>query len=133
MPGWEVISWAVAISLPATAPLTLLLWPGDLAGVSWAPWGALLYVALISQYFGFWLWNSALAIGGVARIGQVQLLQPFATLALAALILGEQIDLRTIVFATTVVLVVALGLKARVGVAASALHAPSQTARGTRS
>lgn len=116
MPGWEVISWAVAISLPLTAPLTLYLWPGDLASMGWAPWGALLYVALISQYFGFWLWNSALAMGGVARIGQVQLLQPFATLALAALILGEHIDLRTIAFAIAVMLVVALGLKARVRV-----------------
>ena len=111
MPGWEVISWAVAISLPVLLPLTLFLWPDDVASVPWPSWAGLLYLALISQYFGFWLWNNALAIGGVARIGQVQLLQPFATLALAALLLGETIDLRMILFATAVVVVVALGLR----------------------
>jgi drug/metabolite transporter (DMT)-like permease len=119
MPGWEVISWAVAISLPVLLPLTIFLWPADAASVPWRPWAALLYLALVSQYFGFWLWNNALAIGGVARIGQVQLLQPFATLALAALILRERIDLRTILFATAVMVVVTLGLRARVGTRAS--------------
>jgi drug/metabolite transporter (DMT)-like permease len=115
MPGWEVISWAVVISLPVLLPLTVFLWPDDVGSVAWPSWAGLLYLALVSQYLGFWLWNSALAIGGVARIGQVQLLQPFATLALAAILLGEAIDLRMLLFATAVVVVVALGLKARVG------------------
>jgi drug/metabolite transporter (DMT)-like permease len=115
MPGWEVISWAVAISLPILLPVTLFLWPQNIGEVPWPSWAGLLYVALISQYFGFWLWNNALAMGGVARMGQIQLLQPFATLALAALLLGETIDLRMVLFATAVVVVVALGLRARVG------------------
>ena len=67
-----------------------------MAVVPWPSWAGLIYLALVSQYFGFWLWNNALAIGGVARIGQVQLLQPFATLAIAAVLLGETIDLRMI-------------------------------------
>ena len=97
MPGWEVISWAVVISLPLLIPLTLL----SLARRAWRsppgpPGPGCIYLALVSQYFGFWLWNNALAIGGVARIGQVQLLQPFATLAIAAVLLGETIDLRMI-------------------------------------
>lgn len=114
MPGWEVISWAVVVSLPVLVPLTLLLWPANVAAAPWPSWVGLIYVALVSQYFGFWLWNSALAIGGVARMGQVQLLQPFATLAIAATLLGEAIDLRMFIFATAVVAVVALGLRARV-------------------
>jgi drug/metabolite transporter (DMT)-like permease len=115
MPGWEVISWAVAISLPLLLPATLMLWPAETSTAAWPSWAGLLYLALVSQYFGFWLWNTALAIGGVARIGQVQLLQTFATLAIAAILLGETIDLRMLVFATAVVVVVALGLRARVG------------------
>jgi drug/metabolite transporter (DMT)-like permease len=115
MPGWEVISWAVVLSVPLLLPLTLWLWPSDIESVPWRSWAGLLYVALISQYFGFWLWNSALAMGGVARIGQVQLLQTFATLTIAALLLGEVIDLRMLVFAFAVVAVVAMGLRARVG------------------
>ena len=133
MPGWEVISWAVAISLPILLPLTLLLWPDDVLNVPWPSWAGLLYLALISQYFGFWLWNNALAMGGVARIGQIQLLQPFATLALAAILLGEAIDLRMVLFATAVVVVVALGLRARVGsrVVEPVSDAPPQAASGT--
>ncbi len=115
MPGWEVISWAVVLSLPIVVPLTIVLWPKNAVDVPWASWAGLAYVAFVSQYLGFWLWNSALAIGGVARIGQLQLLQPFATLAIAALVLGETVDIRMIVFATAVVVVVAIGLRARVG------------------
>jgi drug/metabolite transporter (DMT)-like permease len=133
MPGWEVISWAVAISLPGLLPLSLYLWPRDVIMVPWSSWAGLLYLALISQYFGFWLWNNALALGGVARMGQIQLLQPFATLALAALLLGETIDFRIILFATAVVVVVALGLRARVGSRASEPipASPPQAASGT--
>ncbi len=114
MPGWEVISWAVVLSLPVLAPLTLMLWPDNAADAPWPSWAGLAYVAFVSQYLGFWLWNNALAAGGVARIGQLQLLQPFATLAIAALVLGETVDLRMIFFATAVVVVVGIGLRARV-------------------
>jgi drug/metabolite transporter (DMT)-like permease len=115
MPGWEVISWAVVASLPVLLPATLLLWPEAPARAPWSAWAGLAYQVLVSQYFGFFLWNSALALGGIARIGQVQLLQPFATLALATILLSEPIELRTILFASAVVVVVALGLRARVG------------------
>jgi drug/metabolite transporter (DMT)-like permease len=124
MPGWEVISWAVVVSLPILAPAALLLWPADLSATPWSAWGGLLYVASISQYFGFWLWNSALALGGVARIGQIQLLQTFATLAIAAALLGENIDARTIAFAVAVVAIVAFGLRARVRTSPAAPDAP---------
>jgi len=40
---------------------------------------------------GFVFWYHGLAQGGIARIGQLQLLQPFGGLALSALILGERI------------------------------------------
>jgi drug/metabolite transporter (DMT)-like permease len=136
MPGWEVISWALVASLPLLLPAAALMWPDAPAAVPWPSWGGLVYVLLVSQYLGFWLWNSALAMGGVARIGQLQLLQPFATLVVATALLGETIDLRMIGFATAVMAVVALGLKARVGPAASAepapvpSPAPAETMRG---
>jgi drug/metabolite transporter (DMT)-like permease len=130
MPGWEVISWAVVTSLPLLVPATILMWPSNAGTVPAPSWAGLLYVMLISQYLGFWLWNSALALGGVARIGQLQLLQPFATLVIAALLLGEAIDLRMILFASAVVVVVGLGLRAKVGgVAASPIVAPAESQR----
>lgn len=115
MPGWEVISWAVVISLPVFLPAAILLWPADAAAVTAPAWAGLAYVGLIAQYLGFFLWNSALAMGGVARVGQVQLLQPFATLAIAALLLDESVDGRTLLFALAVVGTVAAGLRARIG------------------
>ena len=100
MPGWEVISWAVVDQPAGPAAADASALAGRRRDASHGrPGRRSLYLALVSQYFGFWLWNSALAIGGVARIGQVQLLQPFATLAIAALLLGEAIDLRMILFA----------------------------------
>jgi drug/metabolite transporter (DMT)-like permease len=131
MPGWEVISWAVVLSLPVLLPLTLILWPQEAASAPWPSWAGLAYVALVSQYLGFWLWNSALAIGGVARIGQLQLLQTFATLAIAAVLLGEAVTLRMLFFATAVVVVVALGVRARVGSRGAPGAAIAPVATGT--
>jgi len=125
MPGWEVISWATVLSLPVLLPLTFVLWPENIAAAPWSAWAGLAYVAFVSQYIGYWLWNSALAVGGVARISQIQLLMPFATLAIAAGVLGEAIDLRTILFATAVVVVVAIGLRARIGARAASPLAPA--------
>jgi drug/metabolite transporter (DMT)-like permease len=109
MPGWEVISWIVVVSLPVTVPLTLLSAPADPAAIAGRSWLAFLYVGLMSQYLGFFFWNAGLALGGVARVSQVQLLQTFVTLGVAALVNGERVDAVTVLAALAVVAVVALG------------------------
>jgi drug/metabolite transporter (DMT)-like permease len=114
MPGWEVISWALVLGLPFALPAMIWLWPDNAADVPLPAWLGLLYVALMSQYAGFWAWNAGLAMGGVARVGQVQLLQPFVTFVLAALIVGEAIHWELVAFALAVVVVVALGRRAAV-------------------
>jgi len=119
--------------LAGAPPLALFLRPENIAVVPSPSWAGLLYLALVSQYFGFWLWNNALALGGVARMGQIQLLQPFATLALAAFLLDETIDLRMVLFATAVVVVVALGLRARVGSRAVGVTPPAPLTSATAS
>lgn len=115
MPGWEVISWVVVLSLPVSATATWLLWPADASAVPDEAWVALGYLAVFSQFLGFFAWNAGLAIGGISRVGQVQLLQTFVTLAISAMLLGEHIGWVTIAFAAAVVAVVALGARARVG------------------
>ncbi|MBC8337871.1 MAG: DMT family transporter [Rhodospirillales bacterium] len=107
--GWQVICWALVASLPLVLPP--VLWViGDVDwGVPWPMWTGFLYVALISQLAAFFAWNRGLALGGVARVGQVQLLQLFMTLAASALLLGEVLDVTTLLFAVGVVGVVALG------------------------
>lgn len=107
--GWQVISWALVLMLPVIAVPALWHMPGDLQAVSAPVWVAFLYLALVSQYFGFFWWNKGLALGGVARVSQIQLLQPFVTLAASVAVLQEVITTETYVFAVLVVLVVAIG------------------------
>lgn len=94
--GWQVISWALVISLPLTALVTLLSAPNAWPTVSSGAWGALAYVSLFSMWIGFIFWYRGLAQGGIAAVGQLQLLQPFFGLALAGWILHETIQLAMI-------------------------------------
>jgi drug/metabolite transporter (DMT)-like permease len=114
MPGWEVISWIVAMSLPIALPATVLLWPADASGIPVSVWVALVYLGLMSQYIGFFAWNAGLVMGGIARVSQIQLLMPFVVVLMAAVINREAIDLETILFAVAVVLTVAIGTRMRV-------------------
>jgi drug/metabolite transporter (DMT)-like permease len=113
LPGWEVISWVLVIALPVSIPAAALTMPADITHVALKPWLALLYVALFSQWIGFFAWNAGMAIGGIARVSQVQLLQPFFTFALAALFAGETITWQILLFASAVVATVAISTRTR--------------------
>ena len=114
MPGWEVISWQVVIFLPLAAVTTFAFWPADIASVPIWSWAGLGYVGFVSQYTAFFVFNAALAIGGIARVGQVMLLQPFAIVALALPVNGEPINVEKILFAAAVVATVLIGQRMRV-------------------
>ena len=114
MPGWEVVSWQVAMLLPLAALASYLLWPHDLHAVSPQAWIGLAYVGLVSQFFAFFVFNAAMAMAGVARIGQLMLLQPFVIVVLAALINFEPLRLTTLGFAGAVVLTVLVGQRMRI-------------------
>jgi drug/metabolite transporter (DMT)-like permease len=115
MPGWEIISWAMVISLPSTLPATWLFLPADLLRVPLEPWLGLLYAALFSQWISFFAWNAGVSICGLSKVSQLQLLQPFVTIALAAVVNHEVIDLETILFAGAVVATVAISSRTRIG------------------
>jgi Uncharacterized conserved protein len=89
--GWQVISWALALSLPVMAALALTTLPGAWTGISGPAWIGLAYVSVFSMLVGFVFWYRGLALGGIAGVGQLQLLQPFFGLLLAALLLGEPV------------------------------------------
>ena len=113
MPGWEVISWALVIALPLSLPVAAFTLPADLGHIAVRPWLALLYVALFPQWIGFFAWNAGLAMGGIARVSQMQLLQPFITFALAAIFIGETITPQIVLFAAAVVVTVAISTRTR--------------------
>ncbi|MCG7504632.1 DMT family transporter [Mesorhizobium retamae] len=105
--GWQVICWALVISLPVMLALTFVTFPASLAGVGIPAWVGLAYVSLFSMLIGFVFWYRGLAQGGIAAVGQLQLLQPFFGLALAATLLHEQVSAAMLVVTLGVVMCVA--------------------------
>ena len=114
MPGWETICWALVTTAPLNVAATAFLWEERYLHPDMAAALALGYHALFSMFLGFFAWNAGLAMGGIARVGQVQLLQIFVTVALSAMLLGETITVRTLLFATAVAAIVWFGRRARI-------------------
>ncbi|MET2826384.1 DMT family transporter [Mesorhizobium shangrilense] len=104
--GWQVICWALTLSLPVMLVLTFATLPPTFAGVGSNAWIGLAYVSLFSMLIGFVFWYRGLAQGGIAAVGQLQLLQPFFGLALAATLLHEQVSPAMVAVAFAVVLCV---------------------------
>ncbi len=112
--GWQVICWALALLTPVMCVLAALFieWPEQ--PVSGDAWASFAYVALFSQFLGFFAWYRGLALGGIARVGQMQLLQLFFTLIASALLLGETLDPLSLVFAVAIVLCVLTATRSRI-------------------
>jgi drug/metabolite transporter (DMT)-like permease len=89
--GWQVISWALLLALPLMLPLAVLTAPPSWEGIGTPAWIGLAYVSVFSMWAGFVFWYRGLALGGIAKVGQLQLLQPFFGLTLAGLLLREPI------------------------------------------
>jgi drug/metabolite transporter (DMT)-like permease len=99
--GWQVICWALLLTAPLLVVPVALAARGGLHATPSA-WLCFAYVSVVSMFLGFFAWYHGLALGGVAKIGQVQLAQPVMTLAWAALILGEQVTAAMLVAALAV-------------------------------
>jgi drug/metabolite transporter (DMT)-like permease len=128
MGGLAVISWALVLSAPLMLSLLLVHgwsqgWPNGwsngsdagttlsiaLPSASIGAWIGFAYVSVFSMFIGFMFWYRGMALGGVARVGQTQLVQPFLTLLGAWALLGEALEWSTLLFALAVIALVALG------------------------
>ena len=109
--GWQVISWALLVALPIMAVMALVTWPASFANATVPAWLGLAYVSIFSMMIGFVFWYRGLAMGGIAGVGQLQLLQPFFGLALAALLLHETVALSMIGVTAVIVVCVAFAKK----------------------
>lgn len=105
--GWQVISWALLLSSPIMAAIALLTMPHAWSDIGVPAWIGLAYVSIFSMIVGFLFWYRGLALGGIAGVGQLQLLQPFLGFLLAAIFLGEPIAGTMIASTVIVVLCVA--------------------------
>ena len=108
--GWQVISWALILSFPVMGILTLFTWPETFSAVTIRGWLGLGYVSIFSMMVGFIFWYRGLALGGIAGVGQLQLLQPFFGFLLASVFLGEPIAW-TMIASTVIVVACVAGAK----------------------
>ncbi|CAD5370139.1 Uncharacterized transporter YdeK [Rubrivivax sp. A210] len=116
LPAPQVICWLLVGALPLTLPAMLMLWPQ--ATVRASAWLGFAYASVFSMWLGFFAWYRGLALGGVVRVSQVQLLQPFLALLFAVPVLGETLEPLTLLFSLAVIAVVFVGRRMPVRVPA---------------
>ncbi|MFD1747612.1 DMT family transporter [Rhizobium helianthi] len=109
--GWQVICWSLLIASPFMLALALACLPQQWSSIGSGAWVGLAYVSVFSMLIGFVFWYRGLALGGIAAIGQLQLLQPFFGLLLAALLLGEPVSSAMLIVTLAVVACVAAARK----------------------
>jgi drug/metabolite transporter (DMT)-like permease len=107
--AWQVICWSLVLSAPMLLPIVWPHLPTAASIVTEKAIGGFLYVSVFSMFLGFFAWYHGLMLGGIARIGQLQLLQIFLTIPASAILLGEKISIEIIGFAIGVICCVALG------------------------
>ena len=100
------------MSAPVLLIPTIETMPHNVASVGWLSLSGFAYVSVVSMYLGFVVWYKGLALGGIARIGQLQLLQPFLTILAAAILLRERISWIELLAALVVIVCVLIGRKA---------------------
>ncbi|GGD61742.1 DMT family transporter [Rhizobium anhuiense] len=105
--GWQVISWALVLSLPVMVAVAVFYRPASFSGIETPALLGLAYVSLFSMLIGFIFWYRGLSQGGIAAVGQLQLLQPFFGLALAATLLHEPVTWAMLAVTVAVILCVA--------------------------
>jgi drug/metabolite transporter (DMT)-like permease len=113
--SWQVICWSLILSVPVLLPIVWQHLPANFAAVPPSAMLAFLYVSIFSMFLGFFAWYRGLALGGIARIGQLQLIQPFMTIFASVILLGEHLSIETIGFAAAVITCVVLGKRTQVG------------------
>jgi drug/metabolite transporter (DMT)-like permease len=117
--SWQVICWSLILSTPVLIPIVWKHLPSNFAVVPLNALLAFLYVSIFSMFLGFFAWYRGLALGGIARIGQLQLIQPFLTILASVVLLGEHLTIETVGFAAAVVACVVLGKRTQIAIKSS--------------
>ena len=113
IPGWQVIAWGVLLAAPVNLAVTIVALPVEPVHLSARGVAGLLYIAAVSQFLGFVVWYRGMALMGVTRASQLQLMQPLLTLVWAVLLLGEPFSPDVVVAAVLVLACVALTQRTR--------------------
>ena len=105
----QVISWTLVLSLPVNLIGSIFTFQESYLIASTSIWISFLYLGIFSMFVGFFFWYGGMAIGGISRVSQVQLLQPFCTLLASAILVSEPITWMNILFAGLVITTVMIG------------------------
>ncbi|SFC17880.1 EamA domain-containing membrane protein RarD [Bacillus sp. OV322] len=112
--SWQVIAWAIVIGAPFFLIPVGMSISLEMLNAPIQAWASLLYLAIVSQFLAYVSWYGGMALGGIARISQLQYMQPFLMILFAVLFLGESITTVTIITAIIVVFSVLIGKNAAV-------------------
>ncbi|MFJ7753719.1 DMT family transporter [Peribacillus muralis] len=112
--SWQVIAWAIIIGAPFFIIPVALSMTTEMLHAPIQAWISFIYLAVVSQFLAYVAWYSGMAMGGIARVSQIQYLQPFLMILFATLFLNESITYFTIVIAVIVVFSVIFGKGASV-------------------
>jgi drug/metabolite transporter (DMT)-like permease len=113
--SWQTIAWALVLALPLMLVLAILAVAAQPPSASPAEWAAFAYLAVVSMFLGFFAWYRGLAIGPIAQVSQIQLLQPVLSICWAALLLGEALTWTTIVGGLAVIACAGAAIRVRLG------------------
>ncbi len=114
--AWQTVSWALVVCSPLMVALTVLAAAGRTPHGTPAQWAALAYLGVVSMFLGFFAWYRGLAIGPMAQVSQVQLVQPVLSIGWAGLLLGEHLGWATVLGGLVVIACAAGAIRVRLGV-----------------
>ncbi|WP_091032730.1 DMT family transporter [Microbacterium oxydans] len=114
--SWQTVSWALIAAAPLMGVLTMVSAIQQPPAASPVQWLAFAYLAAVSMFLGFFAWYRGLAIGPMAQVSQIQLVQPVMSIAWAALLLHEPIGWATAVGGLAVIACAALAVRTRLKV-----------------
>lgn len=98
-------------------PLTVVPLVGQSVAGTPEQWAAFAYLGVVSMFLGFVAWYRGLAIGPMARVSQVQLVQPVLSILWAALLLREALTGAVLLGGLAVVLCAGLAVRVRLSAA----------------
>lgn len=123
--SWQTVSWALVLASPLMVALAVVSAVQRPPSGTPVQWGAFAYLGVVSMFLGFFAWYRGLAVGPMARVGQVQLVQPVLTIAWAVLLLGEGLTWPTVLGGAAVVLSAGVAVRIRFDRTAPAVSSPT--------
>ncbi|MFP2926860.1 EamA family transporter, partial [Pyxidicoccus sp. 3LG] len=112
--GWRMLCWSLVLAVPVLLPVVVLNLDARVLDASPRAWAGFAYLSAVSMFLGCFVWYRGLALGGVARVSQLQLLQPLLTLGWSVLLLDEQVGRGTLGAALLVVACVLASARSRI-------------------